>query len=129
MNNQKILPTPPLIRAARYFLDWTQSELGKRCELSKVSIIGIEAGRQEPNLETLKRIGKAFNDEGIVFNTESGFRVQTRSERGHEKIIKILHKKLENAGPANGEEPDQEEAAYHDGYINALEEAIRDIEA
>ncbi len=103
MHNQTIPPTPPLIRAARYFLNWTQGELGRRCDLSKVSIVAIEKGAQCPHYEKLKLITKIFDDEGIVFNREGGFRVQTHSEKGYYKAVECLKKiRLEHTG-SNGE--------------------------
>ena len=71
--DQRILPTPEMIRAARGYLNWSQHELGVRCNLSKVSLVGIEAGRQHPNHETLKRIGSVFYDEGLMFLPEFRF--------------------------------------------------------
>ncbi|MBN1783477.1 MAG: helix-turn-helix transcriptional regulator, partial [Alphaproteobacteria bacterium] len=68
--------TPDMIRAARGYLNWSQHELGQRCNLSKVSLVGIESGRQHPNHETLKRIASVFWNEGLIFLPEGGFRVE-----------------------------------------------------
>ncbi|MBN2675872.1 MAG: helix-turn-helix transcriptional regulator [Alphaproteobacteria bacterium] len=83
---QKILPTPDMIRAARGYLDWSQHELGLKCNLSKVSLVGIESGKQHPNHETLKRIASVFWNEGIVFLSDGGFRVDR-------KLVKVLEGK------------------------------------
>lgn len=84
--NQRILPTPEMIRSARGYLNWSQHELGQRCNLSKVSLVGIESGRQHPNHETLKRIASVFWDEGLLFLPEGGFRVEN-------SLIKVLEGK------------------------------------
>ncbi|MBN1783475.1 MAG: helix-turn-helix transcriptional regulator [Alphaproteobacteria bacterium] len=81
--NQRILPTPDMIRSARGYLNWSQHELGQRCNLSKVSLVGIESGRQKPNHETLKRIASVFWNEGLIFLPEGGFRVENN-------LVKIL---------------------------------------
>jgi DNA-binding XRE family transcriptional regulator len=73
--NRRILPTPDMVRAARGYLNWSQHELGQRCNLSKVSLVGIESGKQKPNHETLKRIANVFWNEGLVFLEDGGFRV------------------------------------------------------
>lgn len=74
--NRRILPTPEMIRSARGYLNWSQHELGIRCNLSKVSLVGIESGKQKPNHETLKRIAGVFWNEGLVFLENGGFRVE-----------------------------------------------------
>ncbi len=101
--NQRLLPTPEMIRAARGYLDWSQQELGRRCDLSKVSLVGIENGRQFPNHQTLKRIATSFWDEGIIFLPEGGFRVEN-------SLIKIF----EGAEGIKG--------FFNDVYITAREQ-------
>ncbi|MHA1541176.1 MAG: helix-turn-helix domain-containing protein [Alphaproteobacteria bacterium] len=80
---QKILPTPDMIRSARGYLNWSQAELGDRCGLSKVSLVGIESQRQHPNMQTLKRIATVFWEQGLTFLPQGGFSIDNQ-------IIKVF---------------------------------------
>lgn len=69
----KTLPTPEDIRAARAYVGWTQSDLGKLCDLSAMAIANIEKRKFNPSPENLEKIQKAFLEADIEFLQNGGF--------------------------------------------------------
>ena len=59
--------TASLCRAARGFLDWTQSDLSERSGVSRSTIRDYEGSRHELHRATEAQLRLAFESEGIVF--------------------------------------------------------------
>ena len=68
---------PRQIRAARGLLDWLQRDLAARAGISDISVVNIESGKTNPQPQTVDKIIRAFEAEGIVF-TKQG--VELRDE-------------------------------------------------
>jgi transcriptional regulator with XRE-family HTH domain len=48
------------VRQLRQKHGWSQAELAKRTQLTRVYITRLEAGRYDPTLSTLRALAKAF---------------------------------------------------------------------
>ena len=59
-------------RAARGLLDWSQTTLAERSNLSESTIRDFEKGRRVPTLNNLAAIKRAFEEAGVIFITENG---------------------------------------------------------
>jgi transcriptional regulator with XRE-family HTH domain len=59
--------TPALCRAARGFLDWTQSDLAERSGISRSTIRDYEADRHGAHRATEAQLRIAFEDGGVAF--------------------------------------------------------------
>ena len=59
--------TPALCRAARGFLDWTQSDLAERSGISRSTIRDYEADRHGAHRATEAQLRLAFEDGGLAF--------------------------------------------------------------
>lgn len=66
VERSKIL-TPALCRAARGFLDWTQSDLAERSGISRSTIRDYEADRHAAHRATEAQLRLAFEDGGVAF--------------------------------------------------------------
>jgi DNA-binding XRE family transcriptional regulator len=62
--------TPDLVRAARAFLDWTQTDLAVRANLSLSSIRDFEVGTRPLSKNNLTGVQLALESEGIVFQND-----------------------------------------------------------
>lgn len=51
---------PTAVYDLRHSLGMTQAEFAKRFGLTRVQVIALEAGRANPTLETLEKIGRPF---------------------------------------------------------------------
>ncbi|MHA1539484.1 MAG: helix-turn-helix domain-containing protein [Alphaproteobacteria bacterium] len=78
-----ILPERKDIKAARYYMDWSQSDLAKNSGVSASAINNIETNKTKPNQKSLEKIAKTFWNEGITFHPEGGFKAS-------QKLIKVL---------------------------------------
>lgn len=58
---------PEQSRAARGLLDWSQTELGLRANLSQSTIRDFEKGRRVPTVNNLAAIRRAFEEAGVEF--------------------------------------------------------------
>ncbi|MFB9953171.1 helix-turn-helix domain-containing protein [Rhizobium puerariae] len=65
-NKPKIL-TPALCRAARGFLDWTQTELADRSGVSRSTIRDYEGDRHDVHRATEAQLRLAFENGGLSF--------------------------------------------------------------
>jgi transcriptional regulator with XRE-family HTH domain len=54
------------IRATRLQRNWTQEELGKRCDMAQPAIARLESGEHLPDVETLTRVAAALDVAAIV---------------------------------------------------------------
>lgn len=68
--------TTAQMRGARGLLNWSQSELSKRTNISTTSIGNIEAGNTQARETTLKIIRHAFENAGIEFIGTEGIRMR-----------------------------------------------------
>ena len=59
-------------RAARGMLDWSQTELAQRSNLSESTIRDFEKGRRVPSVNNLAAVRRAFEDAGLVVIDENG---------------------------------------------------------
>jgi transcriptional regulator with XRE-family HTH domain len=64
--------TPAQSRAARGLVDWSQSELGRRSNLSESTIRDFEKGRRLPSLNNLAAIRSALESAGVIFIDQNG---------------------------------------------------------
>jgi transcriptional regulator with XRE-family HTH domain len=64
--------TAPQSRAARGLLDWSQTELGGRSNLSESTIRDFEKGRRVPSANNLAAIRSALEAAGVQFIAENG---------------------------------------------------------
>src|SRR4051794_41077823 len=63
----KTILTPALCRAARGLLDWTQSDLAERSDVSRSTIRDYEGSRHDVHRATAAQLRRAFEDGGAVF--------------------------------------------------------------
>lgn len=71
---EQILITPAQCRMARSLLDWTQTELAERCNLSPVTINKFEKSTGEQGLEirTLEKLRRTLEGGGVEFLPNEG---------------------------------------------------------
>jgi transcriptional regulator with XRE-family HTH domain len=58
--------TPALCRAARGLLDWTQTQLAERSEVSRSTIRDFEGSRHDIHRATAAQLLRAFEENGVV---------------------------------------------------------------
>lgn len=63
---------PAQSRAARGLLDWSQSELAKKGNLSESTVRDFEKGRRVPGINNLGALRLALESAGIIFIEENG---------------------------------------------------------
>ncbi len=59
--------TPPQIRAARALLDWSQDQLAEKAAVSLSTVRDYEKERRGGEIEGLKAIRRALENDGVVF--------------------------------------------------------------
>ena len=64
--------TPAQSRAARGMLDWSQTDLAHRSNLSESTIRDFEKGRRVPSVNNLAAVRRAFEDAGLIVIDENG---------------------------------------------------------
>ncbi|WP_256807791.1 helix-turn-helix transcriptional regulator [Bradyrhizobium sp. Bra64] len=64
--------TPAQSRAARGLVDWSQSELGQRSNLSESTVRDFEKGRRIPGPNNLAAMRVALEGAGVLFIEENG---------------------------------------------------------
>jgi transcriptional regulator with XRE-family HTH domain len=64
--------TPAQSRAARGLVDWSQSDLGGRSNLSESTVRDFEKGRRIPGPNNLAAIRAAFEAAGVIIIEENG---------------------------------------------------------
>lgn len=71
-------------RAARGLLDWSQSELGSRSNLSESTIRDFEKGRRVPAINNLAAIQRALEAAGVEFinGGQPGVRIAAQPSAG-----------------------------------------------
>ena len=70
----QVLPTADDIRGARAYLNWNQKKLANLVGVSERAILQIENKKSKPQEKTLQRITNIFQNAGIHFLFEGGFR-------------------------------------------------------
>jgi transcriptional regulator with XRE-family HTH domain len=73
--------TPEQSRAARGFLDWSQTELGSRSNLSESTIRDFEKGRRVPSINNLTAIRAALESAGVEFTNGEQPGVRLRKQK------------------------------------------------
>ncbi len=73
-NVDAILISSAQVRAARGFLNWSQSDLADRCGLTKATIANIENEKHHLTSKTAKKIAQAFMNAKIEFLGNDGLR-------------------------------------------------------
>lgn len=96
------------IRAARGLLDWSQGDLAKACGISLTAINNIDRGRTTPHIETLGKIRRTLESQGIEFISGDGVRTQEKvfkvvTFEGPEAFPKFLKDILETLKQVGGE--------------------------
>ena len=71
-DNKQMNLTPALCRAARGFLDWTQTDLAERSDVSRSTIRDFEGSRHDIHRATAAQLCRAFEDAGIQFLDVAG---------------------------------------------------------
>jgi transcriptional regulator with XRE-family HTH domain len=76
--------TPAQSRAARGLLDWSQTELASRSNLSESTIRDFEKGRRVPSLNNLAAVRRAFEAAGVEFTNgnQPGVRLKAVASGG-----------------------------------------------
>lgn len=74
--------SPAQSRAARGLLDWSQSDLGGRANLSESTIRDFEKGRRVPGPNNLAAIRNALETAGVIFVAENGEGPGVRLRKG-----------------------------------------------
>lgn len=64
--------TPAQSRAARGLVDWSQSELGQRSNLSESTIRDFEKGRRVPGPNNVAAMRAALEAAGVLFIEPNG---------------------------------------------------------
>jgi transcriptional regulator with XRE-family HTH domain len=72
--------SPEQSRAARGLMDWSQTELGARANLSESTIRDFEKGRRVPTVNNLAAIRTALESAGVEFTNgeQPGVRLRKR---------------------------------------------------
>lgn len=98
------MPTIEQIRAARALLDWSQSDLADKADLSQTGIARIENGTNQPNSQTLNKIRTAFTSAGIEFLGTTGLRRNTgeiktyKGPDGFRQFMDTIYETAKNEG-------------------------------
>jgi transcriptional regulator with XRE-family HTH domain len=73
---------PEQSRAARGLLDWSQTDLGARANLSESTIRDFEKGRRVPTVNNLTAIRSALEAAGVEFTNgdQPGVRLRKNAE-------------------------------------------------
>jgi transcriptional regulator with XRE-family HTH domain len=74
--------SPQQSRAARGLLDWSQTELGVRANLSESTIRDFEKGRRVPAINNLTAIRGALEAAGVEFTNGDQPGVRLRKKAG-----------------------------------------------
>jgi transcriptional regulator with XRE-family HTH domain len=79
--------TPEQSRAARGLLDWSQTQLAQRSNLSESTVRDFEKGRRLPSINNLAAIERALESAGVIFQADGemvaggpGVRLKSSSE-------------------------------------------------
>jgi transcriptional regulator with XRE-family HTH domain len=73
--------SPQQSRAARGLLDWSQTELGVRANLSESTIRDFEKGRRVPTTNNLAAIQRALESAGVEFTNGGQQGVRLRKSK------------------------------------------------
>jgi transcriptional regulator with XRE-family HTH domain len=76
--------TPAQSRAARALLDWSQTELAGRANLSESTIRDFEKGRRVPATNNLAAVRRAFEAAGVQLlnDNQPGVRLKAKGAAG-----------------------------------------------
>ncbi|MCK8787998.1 helix-turn-helix transcriptional regulator [Roseomonas sp. NAR14] len=75
-------PSPAQVRAARALLDWSQSDLAQRAQVSLSTVRDFEAGRRQPMRNNLDAMQRALEGAGVAFTNGGEPGVKMRRAEG-----------------------------------------------
>ena len=78
------------IRQRRKALNWTQEQLAAKARINKQYLSRIERGKQQPSLNTLEKIAKAFESE---LQIDIPLKKKTKQQQAIEELMSILKEK------------------------------------
>ena len=94
MSNNQVMISSAQVRAARGLLNWTQSELADRCNLTKATIANIENDKHHLTSRTANKIYQAFKGAKVEFLINDGIRSKfdiVKTLDGREGVIYLLN--------------------------------------
>lgn len=118
--------TAEQIRAARALLDWSTADLAKRIKLTVNGLNKIERGHVTAQRDTLLRIRKAFEENGIEFLPGCGLRKKDNmvtvfeGDDFRKEQISLWHKILKTTGGTLCIAHESEEEAIEDVGLDAV---------
>ena len=78
--------TPPLSRAARALLGWSQQQLAEAAKVAKQTLADFERGARMPYDRTLRDIRLALEQAGVEFIPENGGGAGVRFREGRRAL-------------------------------------------
>ena len=93
-SNDQVMISSAQVRAARGLLNWTQSELADKCNLTKATIANIENDKHHLTSKTANKIHQAFKSARVEFLINDGIRSKfdiVKTLDGREGVIYLLN--------------------------------------
>jgi transcriptional regulator with XRE-family HTH domain len=93
-SNDQVMISSAQVRAARGLLNWTQSELADKCNLTKATIANIENDKHHLTSKTANKIHQAFRSAKVEFLINDGIRSKfdiVKTLDGSEGVIYLLN--------------------------------------
>ena len=93
-SNDQVMISSAQVRAARGLLNWTQSELADKCNLTKATIANIENDKHHLTSKTANKIHQAFRSAKVEFLINDGIRSKfdiVKTLDGREGVIYLLN--------------------------------------
>lgn len=93
-SNDQVMISSAQVRAARGLLNWTQSELADKCNLTKATIANIENDKHHLTSKTANKIHQAFRSAKVEFLINNGIRSKfdiVKTLDGREGVIYLLN--------------------------------------
>ena len=93
-SNDQVMISSAQVRAARELLNWTQSELADKCNLTKATIANIENDKHHLTSKTANKIHQAFRSAKVEFLINDGIRSKfdiVKTLDGREGVIYLLN--------------------------------------
>jgi len=93
-SNDQVMISSAQVRAARGLLNWTQSELADKCNLTKATIANIENDKHHLTSKTANKIHQAFRNAKVEFLINDGIRSKfdiVKTLDGREGVIYLLN--------------------------------------
>jgi hypothetical protein len=71
-------PAPLQMKAARYFVNWTQPQLAEKANIALRTLMEFECGRRTPIRGNLTAMVSALKEGGVEFTADGGVRPRAR---------------------------------------------------